>query len=191
MNLTETCFRKLLLQNLGREPTIEEIAREAKMPVSEARRVMKISRHPISLDRPVVMGCSIGGRIVLHLALDYPERFRALIDEGAFLEWASYQGHLYGTSREAVAGPTREGFDLILEVEVQGARQLRERSPGAVFVFLIPPSLEVLEHRLRGRLNTDPDKRGSRLADSHSPRHREPKASPPERVDQAKEGKGA
>jgi guanylate kinase len=79
------------------------------------------------------------------------QRFRALVDEGAFLEWASYQGHLYGTSREAVAGPTREGFDLILEVEVQGARQLRERSPGAVFVFLIPPSLEVLEHRLRGR----------------------------------------
>ncbi|MBN2447865.1 MAG: sigma-70 family RNA polymerase sigma factor, partial [Phycisphaerae bacterium] len=44
---------KKLLQDLGREPTIEEVAREAKMPVSEARRVMKISRHPISLDRPV------------------------------------------------------------------------------------------------------------------------------------------
>lgn len=79
------------------------------------------------------------------------QRFHALVEQDAFLEWASYQGNLYGTSREAVAGPTREGFDLILEVEVQGARQLRERGSGAVFVFLIPPSMEVLEQRLRGR----------------------------------------
>ncbi len=84
------------------------------------------------------------------------KRFRQLIEENAFLEWANYQGHLYGTSREAVAGPTREGFDLIREVEVQGARQLRERSSGAVFVFLIPPSMEVLEQRLRGR-GSDPE----------------------------------
>jgi len=84
------------------------------------------------------------------------KRFRQLIDEEAFLEWAGYQGHLYGTSREAVAGPTREGLDLILEVEVQGARQLRERSPGAVFVFLIPPSMELLEARLRSR-GSDPE----------------------------------
>ncbi len=78
-------------------------------------------------------------------------KFRELIEQDAFLEWASYQGNLYGTSREAVAGPTGEGFDLILEVEVQGARQLRERGSGAIFVFLIPPSMEVLEQRLRGR----------------------------------------
>jgi guanylate kinase len=79
------------------------------------------------------------------------ERFRELIDQEAFLEWAEYQGNLYGTSLEAVSGPTDEGYDLILEVEVQGARQLRERLSRSVSVFLIPPSLEALESRLRRR----------------------------------------
>ena len=79
------------------------------------------------------------------------EAFQALIDEGAFVEWAEYNEHLYGTSRAAIEGPTSEGLDLILEVEVQGAAQLRERLDAAVFVFIMPPSLEVLEQRLRSR----------------------------------------
>lgn len=79
------------------------------------------------------------------------EAFRELVARDAFLEWVEYQGHLYGTSREAIATPTRAGFDLILEVEVQGARKLRERLEEAVFVFLIPPSQEELEVRLRRR----------------------------------------
>ena len=77
--------------------------------------------------------------------------FRRMIDDGEFLEWAEYQEHLYGTSREAVSGPTGQGLDLILEVEVEGARQLKRRLDGAVFVFIMPPSPEVLEERLRGR----------------------------------------
>ena len=79
------------------------------------------------------------------------ERFQALIDEGAFVEWAEYNDNLYGTSRRSIEGPTSEGLDLILEVEVQGAAQLRARLDGAVFVFIMPPSLDVLEQRLRGR----------------------------------------
>ncbi len=82
--------------------------------------------------------------------------FRALANEDGFLEWAEYQGHLYGTSHEAVRGPIERGFDLILEVEVQGAAQLRDHLPEAVFVFVVPPSLESLEERLHGR-NTDTD----------------------------------
>lgn len=86
-----------------------------------------------------------------------PERFRQLIDQDAFLEYAEYQGNLYGTSQRAVEGPTREGFDLILEVEVQGARQLRKRLD-AVFVFVLPPSsLSQLEARLRERGSDDDD----------------------------------
>jgi guanylate kinase len=81
--------------------------------------------------------------------------FQRMIDAGEFLEWAEYNDNLYGTSRAAVAGPTGEGLDLILEVEVQGARQLRERLPGAVFVFILPPSLEVLARRLRARGSED------------------------------------
>ncbi len=79
------------------------------------------------------------------------KRFRELVDQETFLEWAEYQGNLYGTSRQAVEVPTQAGYDLILEVEVQGARQLRERLRDAVRVFLIPPSLEILEQRLVGR----------------------------------------
>ena len=82
--------------------------------------------------------------------VDQP-RFRSLIDLGDFLEWAEYGGHLYGTSREAVEAPTAEGADVILEVEVQGAAQLRQSLDDAVFVFIIPPSMDVLERRLRGR----------------------------------------
>ena len=83
------------------------------------------------------------------------ECFRGLIDEHAFLEYAEYQGNLYGTTHAAVEGPTCEGIDLILEVEVQGARQLRERLQ-AVFVFVLPSSsLSQLEARLRVRGSDD------------------------------------
>jgi guanylate kinase len=84
------------------------------------------------------------------------EEFRRLIDDDAFLEWAEYQGRLYGTSRAAVEEPTARGVDLILEVEVQGAAQLRERLPEAVTVFVLPPSsMQDLEARLRGRRSDD------------------------------------
>jgi len=77
--------------------------------------------------------------------------FRRLIDQNAFLEYAVYQNHFYGTSRTAVEGPTARGFDLILEVEMQGAEQLQVRLPHAVRVFIEPPSMQVLEARLRDR----------------------------------------
>jgi guanylate kinase len=80
------------------------------------------------------------------------KEFRRLIDEDVFLEWAEYQGRYYGTSRDSVSEPTSRGVDLILEVEVQGARQLRERLPEAFTIFVLPPSsLSDLEKRLRGR----------------------------------------
>jgi guanylate kinase len=84
--------------------------------------------------------------------------------EGRFLEWAEYQGRKYGTSLEAVEAPTREGLDVILEVEVQGARQLRERLPGAVFVFVLSPSMECLERRLRDRRSDSESAIQNRLA---------------------------
>jgi guanylate kinase len=88
------------------------------------------------------------------------ERLRAA---GAFLEWAEYQGNLYGTSRAAVEEPTDKGFDLILEVEMQGAKQLQERLPDAVRVFIRPPSMEVLESRLRDRRTETEDVLRGRL----------------------------
>jgi guanylate kinase len=83
------------------------------------------------------------------------DRFRELVEEGAFLEHASYRGNLYGTTHAAVDGLMRRGTDLILEVEVQGASQLRE-ALDAVFVFVLPPfSLAQLEARLRERGSDD------------------------------------
>lgn len=92
------------------------------------------------------------------------DAFARLVRSGGFLEHAEYAGNRYGTSWAAIDQPLAAGRDLILEVEVQGARQLRDRRPDARFVFLLPPSMEELERRLRGR-GTDSDEAvRSRLA---------------------------
>jgi guanylate kinase len=79
------------------------------------------------------------------------EKFRELREAGGFLEHAEYGGNVYGTSWKAIEAPLEVGHDVVLEIEVQGAAQVRERRPSACLIFLLPPSLEVLEGRLRGR----------------------------------------
>lgn len=79
------------------------------------------------------------------------DAFARLVAKGAFLEHAEYRGNLYGTSLAAVETPLARGLDVLLEIEVQGARQVRERVPEARFVFLLPPSRDELERRLRAR----------------------------------------
>jgi len=91
------------------------------------------------------------------------ERFAELAAEGAFLEHAEYAGNRYGTSRAAIDGPLAKGVDLLLEIDVQGARQIRARRPDARLVFLLPPSREALEARLRGRGSDGPDVIRARL----------------------------
>jgi guanylate kinase len=85
-----------------------------------------------------------------------PETFRRMVDAGEFVEHAEYAGSLYGTSFAALREPLDQGFDLMIEIEVQGARQLRDRLADARFVFLLPPSRDELERRLRAR-GTDRD----------------------------------
>jgi guanylate kinase len=77
--------------------------------------------------------------------------FRKLVAEGAFLEHAEYSGNLYGTSWAAIDEPLECGQDVLLEIETEGARQVRERRRDAHLIFLLPPSLAALESRLRGR----------------------------------------
>jgi guanylate kinase len=79
------------------------------------------------------------------------EEFRGLREADGFLEHAEYGGNAYGTSWKAIEDPLDEGYDVVLEIEVQGAAQVRERRPSACLIFLLPPSLEVLEDRLRSR----------------------------------------
>lgn len=84
------------------------------------------------------------------------EQFLRKVEAGEFLEHAEYAGHVYGTSWEALHTPLAGGSDLLLEIEVQGAAQVKERLAEAGFIFLLPPSMRVLEERLRGR-GTDSD----------------------------------
>lgn len=77
--------------------------------------------------------------------------FDHLVQTGGLLEWAQYAGNRYGTPRAAVDERRAAGTPVLLEIEVQGARQVREAVPGALLVFLEPPSWEVLTSRLTGR----------------------------------------
>jgi guanylate kinase len=90
--------------------------------------------------------------------------FRRLVGEGAFLEWAEYNAHLYGTSWEAIDRGLAGGRDVLLEIEVQGARQVRARRADARLIFLLPPSMQELERRLQGRGTDSQDEIRRRLA---------------------------
>jgi guanylate kinase len=93
-----------------------------------------------------------------------PERFAELVGEDAFLEHAEVFGHRYGTLSGPVEQHRREGPDVLLEIDVQGARAGRNRAPDAVLIFLRPPSVEELERRLRRRGTEDPEALRGRLA---------------------------
>lgn len=83
------------------------------------------------------------------------ETFRAMINAGEFLEHAQVFDHYYGTSRKAVAAQLGQGRDVILEIDWQGARQVRAVVPGAIGIFILPPSRSALRQRLQGRKQDD------------------------------------
>jgi guanylate kinase len=83
------------------------------------------------------------------------EEFRRRIAAGEFVEWAEVHGHLYGTLVSEVKRLLAKGHSLVLEIDVQGALNVRKVYPDAVLVFIEPPSLQVLEERLRGRGTED------------------------------------
>lgn len=80
-----------------------------------------------------------------------PQRFRGMADADEFLEWAVYNQNHYGTSWSSIDAPLSRGNDVLLEIEVQGAGQVRERREDARLIFLLPPSMKVLRERLIGR----------------------------------------
>ena len=79
------------------------------------------------------------------------DEFLRRADEDGFLEWAEYAGNCYGTPRSSVEQKIAEGKQVILEIDVQGAFQIKDKIPEAHLIFIEPPSMEVLEARLRGR----------------------------------------
>ena len=92
--------------------------------------------------------------------------FRRMIEAGEFLEHASVFDNLYGTGRRGVETALARGQDLVLEIDWQGARQVRERLPEAIDTFILPPSRAALAARLRGRGTDSPEVIARRLADS-------------------------
>ncbi|GAA6756768.1 guanylate kinase [Thermus thalpophilus] len=90
--------------------------------------------------------------------------FEALLDQDGFLEHAEYVGHLYGTPKAPVERALARGEDVLLEIEVQGALQVRKKVPEAVLIFLLPPSLSELKRRLVYRGKDSPEKIAKRLA---------------------------
>lgn len=79
------------------------------------------------------------------------EAFEDAIKNGELLEWAEFVGNYYGTPMEEVEKLRNEGKNVLLEIEVQGATQVREKCPDALTIFIIPPNMEELEKRIRGR----------------------------------------
>ena len=80
-----------------------------------------------------------------------PDRFKEMVENDELLEYAEYVANSYGTPRAYVEEKLDAGLNVLLDIEVQGARQIREKKPDAVMIFIVPPSLEELEKRLKGR----------------------------------------
>lgn len=80
-----------------------------------------------------------------------PREFQAMIEAGEFLEYARVFGNMYGTSRTAVEEKLDQGLNVLLDIDWQGARSVREHMPGVISIFILPPSLAELERRLRAR----------------------------------------
>ena len=78
-------------------------------------------------------------------------QFEQLVTQGEFLEWAEFAGNCYGTPREAVFNQIQAGKLVLLEIELAGARQIRNTFPSALSIFILPPSFAELEKRIRGR----------------------------------------
>jgi guanylate kinase len=91
------------------------------------------------------------------------ERFERMVEAGAFLEWADVFGNYYGTSAADTDAVLAGGEDVVLVIDVQGARQVRDRGIESVGIFVLPPSADILEQRLRGRSQDSDDQIRRRL----------------------------
>ncbi len=97
-----------------------------------------------------------------------PAEFSRLRDSGALAEWVEQFGYGYGTSREWVVETVHHGADLVFDLDSRGARALKHEFPQATLIFILPPSLEELERRLKGRGGLDPKELARRLANGRA-----------------------
>jgi guanylate kinase len=92
--------------------------------------------------------------------------FRGMVERGEFIEWAQVHGHLYGTSRPEIESRIGSGQDVVLEIDWQGALQIRKLFPNAILVFILPPSWDELRQRLTRRGEDPPEVIAQRLANA-------------------------
>jgi len=88
----------------------------------------------------------------IHYTFVSKKKFKAMIQRGEFVEWAVVHGNLYGTSKRRLEELAKNGCDIVLDIDTSGAAQIRSKFKDAVYIFILPPSLEVLRERLRGRM---------------------------------------
>ena len=79
------------------------------------------------------------------------EKFKEMIEENLFLEWAQFAGNYYGTPLSSVDEKIKKGFSVLLEIEVEGAKQIKDKFPNSLSIFLLPPDKKELERRIRNR----------------------------------------
>ena len=91
------------------------------------------------------------------------DEFFRMVEDNKFIEWARVHNNYYGTLKRTVQDLLNKGKDVILEIDIQGARQIRDKFPAAILIFLLPPSLDELENRLDKRGSEDPDSKKTRL----------------------------
>ncbi|MBK5251123.1 MAG: guanylate kinase [Peptostreptococcaceae bacterium] len=97
-----------------------------------------------------------------------PASFQKLLDEDAFLEHAKVYGNMYGTTKDAVMSKINKGIDVLLEIEMQGARQVKEKYPNGIYIFILPPSLKDLEKRIQKRGSETPESMKNRLGAAYN-----------------------
>ncbi len=97
-----------------------------------------------------------------------PDSFKQLLDEDAFLEHAKVYGNMYGTTKDAVMSKVNKGIDVLLEIEMQGARQVKEKYPNGIYIFILPPSLKDLEKRIQKRGSETPESMKNRLGAAYN-----------------------
>ena len=91
------------------------------------------------------------------------EEFSAMIDRGDFVEWARVHGNLYGTSKRQLEELISAGYDVLLDIDTQGARQMKKFFTDGVYIFILPPSMQELRRRLEGRMSNSAEDMKRRL----------------------------
>ncbi len=133
---------------------------------NELRRIVSRLDFSVSYTTRPPRGSEQSGREYFFVSR---EEFERMIREDEFLEYAEVFGHYYGTARRFLREATARGHDLLLDIDVQGAAQVKQKVPDAVSIFILPPSREELERRLRRRSEADDELRRKLLGDGAPP----------------------